>query len=141
MPQAFVQLDRLNKSYGPVPAVTDLSIEIAKGEALTLLGPSGCGKTTTLRMVAGLEKPDARRDPDRRQPVVAIAERINVPPEKRDIGMVFQSYAIWPHMTVAQNVAFPLKVRARRCGDDPRSVRAALNWSALAASRTGRRRA
>ena len=126
MPQAFVQLDRLSKSYGPVPAVTDLSIEIAKGEALTLLGPSGCGKTTTLRMVAGLEKPDAGAIRFDGKPVVSIADGINLPPEKRNIGMVFQSYAIWPHMTVAQNVAFPLKVRRLDAATIRARVRAAL---------------
>ena len=111
MPQAFVQLDRLSKRYGPVTAVDTLSLGIAKGEALTLLGPSGCGKTTTLRMVAGLETPDTGTIAFEGRPVVSVADRINLPPEKRNIGMVFQSYAIWPHMTVAQNVGFPLKVR------------------------------
>jgi iron(III) transport system ATP-binding protein len=109
--QAFVRVERLSKSYGTLHAVTDVSLEIAKGEALTLLGPSGCGKTTTLRMIAGLETPDSGAIFFNGKPVVSIAERINLPPERRQIGMVFQSYAIWPHMTVAQNVAFPLKVR------------------------------
>jgi len=109
--RAFVRLDRLSKRYGPVPAVSDLSLEVARGEALTLLGPSGCGKTTTLRMIAGLETPDEGSISFDGVPVVSVAERINLPPERRNIGMVFQSYAIWPHMTVAQNVAFPLKVR------------------------------
>jgi iron(III) transport system ATP-binding protein len=131
LPQAFVQLDRLSKSYGPVPAVTDLSIEIAKGEALTLLGPSGCGKTTTLRMVAGLEKPDAGAIRFDGKPMVSIADRINLPPEKRNIGMVFQSYAIWPHMTVAQNVAFPLKVRRVDAATIRERVRAALTMIGL----------
>jgi ABC-type Fe3+/spermidine/putrescine transport system ATPase subunit len=129
--QAFIQLDRLSKSYGPVPAVTDLSIEIAKGEALTLLGPSGCGKTTTLRMVAGLEKPDTGAIRFDGKPVVSIADRINLPPEKRNIGMVFQSYAIWPHMTVAQNVAFPLKVRRLDAATIRERVRAALTMIGL----------
>jgi len=124
--QAFVQLDRLNKNYGPVPAVTDLSLDIAQGEALTLLGPSGCGKTTTLRMVAGLEKPDAGAIRFGGKPVVSIADRINLPPEKRNIGMVFQSYAIWPHMTVAQNVGFPLKVRRVDAATIRERVRKAL---------------
>ncbi|HEX4192992.1 MAG TPA: ABC transporter ATP-binding protein [Stellaceae bacterium] len=126
MSQAFVQLDRLGKSYGPVPAVIDLSLDIAQGEALTLLGPSGCGKTTTLRMVAGLEKPDAGAIRFGGKPVVSIADRINLPPEKRNIGMVFQSYAIWPHMTVAQNVGFPLKVRRVDAATIRERVRKAL---------------
>jgi ABC-type Fe3+/spermidine/putrescine transport system ATPase subunit len=131
LPQAFVQLDRLSKSYGPVLAVTDLSIEIAKGESLTLLGPSGCGKTSTLRMVAGLEKPDAGAIRFDGKPVVSVADRINLPPEKRNIGMVFQSYAIWPHMTVAQNVAFPLKVRRVDSATIHTRVRAALTMIGL----------
>jgi ABC-type Fe3+/spermidine/putrescine transport system ATPase subunit len=124
--QAFVQLDRLNKSYGPLTAVTELSLSIAKGEALTLLGPSGCGKTTTLRMVAGLETPNSGTISFDGVPVVSIAERINLPPERRNIGMVFQSYAIWPHMTVGQNVAFPLKVRGVSSAQIQDRVRAAL---------------
>ena len=81
------------------------------GEILTLLGPSGCGKTTTLRMVAGLETPDAGDIFFGEQAVVMSAKRICLSPDKRNVGMVFQSYAIWPHMTVAENVAFPLKAR------------------------------
>jgi ABC-type Fe3+/spermidine/putrescine transport system ATPase subunit len=76
-----------------------------------LLGPSGCGKTTTLRMVAGLETPDAGDIFFANQAVVVSSRRFSLPPNKRNVGMVFQSYAIWPHMTVAQNVAFPLKAR------------------------------
>jgi ABC-type Fe3+/spermidine/putrescine transport system ATPase subunit len=130
--QAFIQLDRLSKSYGPVPAVSDLSLEIAKGEALTLLGPSGCGKTTTLRMVAGLETPNSGAITFAGRPVVSVADGINLPPEKRNIGMVFQSYAIWPHMTVAQNVAFPLKVRHVDSATIRERVRAALAMIGLA---------
>jgi ABC-type Fe3+/spermidine/putrescine transport system ATPase subunit len=126
LPQAFVQLDRLSKSYGPIAAVDSLSLDLAKGEALTLLGPSGCGKTTTLRMVAGLEKPDSGAIAFDGRPVVSISDGINLPPEKRNIGMVFQSYAIWPHMTVAQNVAFPLKVRRIDAATIRERVRAAL---------------
>jgi ABC-type Fe3+/spermidine/putrescine transport system ATPase subunit len=108
---AFLKLDRLTKSYGGAPVVADLSLDIARGEALTLLGPSGCGKTTTLRMIAGLEKPDAGAITLDGVPLVSVANGINRPPERRKMGMVFQSYAIWPHMTVAANVGFPLKVR------------------------------
>jgi iron(III) transport system ATP-binding protein len=107
----FVRVQGLRKSYGPVGAVADLSVAVDKGESLTLLGPSGCGKTTTLRMIAGLETPDAGAIYFDGVPIVSMAERIYVPTERRKIGMVFQSYAIWPHMTVAENVGFPLKVR------------------------------
>jgi iron(III) transport system ATP-binding protein len=108
-----VRLAGLWKTYpgGASPAVKDLSLDVLHGEILTLLGPSGCGKTTTLRMVAGLETPDAGDIFFGEQAVVISARQISLPPNKRNVGMVFQSYAIWPHMTVAQNVAFPLKAR------------------------------
>ena len=93
------------------PAVQNLSLNVHDGEIVTLLGPSGCGKTTTLRMVAGLEIPDAGDICFGDQAVVVTSRRFSLPPNKRNVGMVFQSYAIWPHMTVAQNVAFPLKAR------------------------------
>jgi iron(III) transport system ATP-binding protein len=93
------------------PAVQDLSIGVRDGEILTLLGPSGCGKTTTLRMVAGLEHPDAGDIYFGTDTVVITAKQLFMPPDKRNVGMVFQSYAIWPHMTVAENVAFPLHAR------------------------------
>ena len=93
------------------PAVQNLSLNVHDGEIVTLLGPSGCGKTTTLRMVAGLEIPDAGDIFFGDQAVVVTSRRFSLPPNKRNVGMVFQSYAIWPHMTVAQNVAFPLKAR------------------------------
>jgi ABC-type Fe3+/spermidine/putrescine transport system ATPase subunit len=93
------------------PAVQNLSLDVHDGEIVTLLGPSGCGKTTTLRMVAGLETPDTGEIYFGDQAVVVSSRRFSLPPNKRNVGMVFQSYAIWPHMTVAQNVAFPLKAR------------------------------
>ena len=108
-----VRLTGLWKTYpgGTTPAVKDLSVDVLDGEILTLLGPSGCGKTTTLRMVAGLETPDAGDIFFGEEAVVMTSRRFNLPPNKRNVGMVFQSYAIWPHMTVAENVAFPLKAR------------------------------
>ena len=108
-----VSLRGLWKTYpgGTSPAVKDLSVDVLDGEILTLLGPSGCGKTTTLRMVAGLETPDAGDIFFGEEAVVMTSRRFNLPPNKRNVGMVFQSYAIWPHMTVAENVAFPLKAR------------------------------
>ncbi len=108
-----VSLRGLWKTYpgSSKPAVQDLSLDIRDGEILTLLGPSGCGKTTTLRMVAGLEHPDAGDIYFGAQAVVMTAKRLFMSPDKRNVGMVFQSYAIWPHMTVAENVAFPLQAR------------------------------
>jgi len=108
-----VSLHGLWKTYpgSNKPAVQNLSLDVHDGEIVTLLGPSGCGKTTTLRMVAGLETPDAGDIFFGDQAVVVTSRRFSLPPNKRNVGMVFQSYAIWPHMTVAQNVAFPLKAR------------------------------
>lgn len=116
-----VRLNGLWKTYpgGTNPAVKDLSLDVYDGEILTLLGPSGCGKTTTLRMVAGLETLDAGDIFFGDQAVVISSRRLTLPPNKRNVGMVFQSYAIWPHMTVAENVAFPLKA----CGFPRHEIR------------------
>jgi ABC-type Fe3+/spermidine/putrescine transport system ATPase subunit len=92
-------------------AVDGLSLEVVDGELFTLLGPSGCGKTTTLRLIAGLELPDEGSIHFGDEPIVLTHKRFCLPPEKRQLGMVFQSYAIWPHMTVEENVAFPLVAR------------------------------
>ena len=99
----------LVKTFGAVVAVNNLSFEARAGEFLTLLGPSGCGKTTTLRLVAGLERPDRGEIFVGGRAVSAAESGLFVPPERRGMGMVFQSYAIWPHMTVFENVAFPLQ--------------------------------
>jgi ABC-type Fe3+/spermidine/putrescine transport system ATPase subunit len=104
-------LDRVCKLFGQAPAVDQASLEIGRGEVFTLLGPSGCGKTTTLRLVAGLEHPDAGEITLRGRVVASASRRLFVPPHKRNLGMVFQSYAIWPHMTVFENVAYPLELR------------------------------
>jgi iron(III) transport system ATP-binding protein len=92
-----------------VRAVDDISFELPAGKVLTLLGPSGCGKTTTMRSVAGLEKPNSGTIEIGDQTVFSQEQGINLRPNQRRVGMVFQSYAIWPHMTVIQNVAYPLK--------------------------------
>ena len=99
-------LRALGRSFGDEVAVDDLNLEIAKGEFISLLGPSGCGKTTTLRMIAGFIQPSAGViEMDR--VIIASAKRA-LPPEKRGMVMIFQSYALWPHKTVAENVAFGL---------------------------------
>ena len=108
---AVLTLNGLSKFYGEVKAVDRLSLEIEEGEIFTLLGPSGCGKTTTLRMIAGLERPNEGEIFLKGRPVVSVNQGIYVNPEKRNMGMVFQSYAIWPHMTVAKNVSYPLQLR------------------------------
>ncbi|MDR7554441.1 MAG: ABC transporter ATP-binding protein [Armatimonadota bacterium] len=115
---ASITLRGLTKRFGPVVAVDRLDLEIQEGELITLLGPSGCGKTTTLRMVAGFETPDAGEIFFGGQPVTLA------PPERRNVGIVFQNYALFPHLTVAENVAFGLQMRreapatiARRVGE------------------------
>ena len=107
----MVSIDHLYKSYGKETAVKDFNIQIAQGEFVTLLGPSGCGKTTTLRCVAGLERPEAGEIRIGNNTVVAPEKDIFLYPEHRNIGMVFQSYAVWPHMTVFDNCAYGLRVR------------------------------
>ena len=104
-------LNRLSKSFGAgsKPAVDDVSLTVREGGFLALLGPSGCGKTTVLRMVAGFEQPTDGS--------ILLGERVladagsMVAPERRNMAMVFQSYALWPHMSVADNAGYPLKVR------------------------------
>src|SRR5712691_5324784 len=107
----YLEVQGLVKWFGNDRAVNDVSFGIPRGHFLTLLGPSCCGKTTTLMSIAGLHRIDAGRIRVGGAVYTSPAERIFVAPEKRDIGMVFQSYAIWPHMTVMQNVAYPLEIR------------------------------
>jgi len=104
-----VRLDSLTKRYGDNEVVKRVALEIKDGEFLSLLGPSGCGKTTILRMIAGLEEPSEGQISIGSDPVFDGAKGIDVAPEKRGLGMVFQSYAIWPHLSVVDNVAFPLR--------------------------------
>src|SRR6202022_2906947 len=99
---------RYRTDEGEVDAVRGLSLNVERGQFYTLLGPSGCGKTSTLRCIAGLETPTSGSIEIDSHMVYASASRTFVPPHRRNIGMVFQSYAIWPHMTVFDNVAFPL---------------------------------
>ncbi len=104
---ARVELRHLTKGFGAggKPVLQDLSVEVGEGEFLVLLGPSGCGKTTALRCIAGLESPDAGE--------ILIGDRdvTDVPPAERDVAMVFQNYALYPHLTARQNIAFPLEMR------------------------------
>jgi iron(III) transport system ATP-binding protein len=110
----MVRLSGVSRSYGPVRAVRGLNLRVNKGEILALLGPSGCGKTTTLRLIAGFESPDSG--------TVEVGGRtvagpgINIPPERRRVGMVFQDYALFPHLSVEQNVAFGLSNGKKRKG-------------------------
>ncbi|MFQ5902201.1 MAG: ABC transporter ATP-binding protein [Candidatus Binatia bacterium] len=111
MNQPFLKTSQLVKRFGKTVAVDDVSLEVKKGEVLTLLGPSGCGKTTTLRIIAGFERPDGGEVEVEGSCIVSAQKRIFLAPEKREMGMVFQSYAIWPHMDVFENVAYPLRLR------------------------------
>ena len=106
-----------------VRALDGVDFDVARGEFFVLLGPSGCGKTTMLRSIAGLERPDRGTIDIDGEPVVSAAERRHVPPEHRPIAMVFQSYAVWPHMDVYENVAFPLREGVRRLPRDEQRAR------------------
>jgi iron(III) transport system ATP-binding protein len=113
---AAIQVRNLTKIFegGSAAAVDNISFDLPDGQVLTLLGPSGCGKTTTLRMLAGLEVPTSGEIALGDTLVTSSERNLFVPPEKRDAGMVFQSYAIWPHMTVFENVAYPLTIRNQK---------------------------
>ncbi len=126
---ARLQLEHLAKRYGRAgePAVQDLSLDVSDGELVCLLGPSGCGKTTTLRMIGGFLKPDAG---DVRIDGVSVLKE---PPERRPTAMVFQRYALWPHMTVKDNIAFGLQVRRRPRDEIARRVEATLELVGLPA--------
>jgi ABC-type Fe3+/spermidine/putrescine transport system ATPase subunit len=104
----MLRLENLTRRFGETVAVDGVSLDVAAGEFLTLLGPSGCGKTTTLRMIAGFETPTSGRI------VVGDRDVSTLPPQKRDVGMVFQNYALFPHLDVWENVAFGLKSRGDR---------------------------
>ena len=106
-----VKINHVYKRYGSITVVDDFNLEVKDGEFISILGPSGCGKTTTLRMVAGFERATEGTISIGDTVVSSSEQGIFVPPEKRGIGMVFQSYAVWPHMTVADNVGYPLKIQ------------------------------
>ncbi|HEX2694794.1 MAG TPA: ATP-binding cassette domain-containing protein, partial [Acidobacteriota bacterium] len=107
----FLEFRGVSKRFGTIQAVADVSLQVRKGEVFSLLGPSGCGKTTMLRIAAGFERPDAGR-------VLLDGEDItDLPPEKRKVNTIFQSYALFPHMTVRENIAFGLRVAKRPKGE------------------------
>ena len=108
---SYLVLDGLTKQYGSIMAVDDLHLEIKKGEFVSLLGPSGCGKTTTLQMIAGFV------DPTKGSIVLDGKDLLRIPANKRGLGIVFQNYALFPHMTAAQNVAFGLEM-LKVCKDE-----------------------
>src|SRR6478752_8315733 len=108
---SYLQLQNLHRDFGTVKALNGINISLGEGEFLSLLGPSGCGKTTALRLVAGFDRPDEGRI------VIDGKDITNVAPAKRDMGMVFQAYSLFPNMTAAQNVEFGLKIRGRNKGE------------------------
>ena len=122
-----IEVSGLIVRYNDVVAVDNIGFTIQPGELVTLLGPSGCGKTTTLRAIAGLEDPSAGTIRLGGETVYASAQRRNVPSEKRGLSMVFQSYAIWPHMTVSENVAYGLNVRKLPRAEVDQNVRRVLD--------------
>jgi len=129
---SFLRIQNLYKTFGQVAAVNRINLEVAEGEFFTLLGSSGCGKTTTLRMIGGLEKPDSGAIYLGDRCLVAPEKNLFIKPEKRDMGMVFQSYALWPHMTVFENVAYPLKLRGIKGRDAEKKVADVLALVGLA---------
>jgi iron(III) transport system ATP-binding protein len=131
----MIEITHLSKAFeaerGKVEAVKDISLEVPEGKLFTLLGPSGCGKSTTLRCVAGLEKPEAGDITVGEDTYFSSRERVFIPPHKRGIGMVFQSYAIWPHMKVFDNVAYPLRIQRFPRAEVRRKVEKALSTVGL----------
>lgn len=109
----IIRIEGIAKSYGNHQVHKDLTLSIERGECFTLLGPSGCGKTVLLRLIAGFEVPDAGRITIDDTVVTDPAAGIHIPPDQRGLGVVFQDYAVWPHMTVFENVAYPLKIAKR----------------------------
>jgi iron(III) transport system ATP-binding protein len=131
---AAIALENLVKSFGATPVVRGLTLDVREGELVSFLGPSGCGKTTTLRMLAGLEHPEA--GVIRIGGETVVGPGVRVPPEKRGLGMVFQSYAVWPHRSVEANVAYPLALRRLSKAEIAGRVREALRWVRLEALAT-----
>jgi len=122
---AILKVNSLSKKFGKVKAVTEVSFEATEGKVLSLLGPSGCGKTTTLRCIAGFENPDTGE--------ISLDDRkiTHIPPEKRGIGMVFQNYALWPHMTVYANLAFGLQIKKIPKDEIPKKIKRVLSMVRL----------
>ncbi|MFP8737975.1 ABC transporter ATP-binding protein [Klebsiella aerogenes] len=126
-----LSVDNLHLTYGDNPVLKGVSMELKRGEVVSLLGPSGSGKTTLLRAVAGLEKPTAGRISIGNSVVYDGSPRSEIPAEERNLGLVFQSYALWPHKTVFDNVAYPLKLRKVASGEIKQRVQSVLDQLGL----------
>jgi iron(III) transport system ATP-binding protein len=122
-----LNLEHVTKVFGDVHAVDDVTLTIHDGEFITFLGPSGCGKTTLLRTIAGFVRPTAGKIRLGERVLTSVEDNTFVPPEQRGMGMVFQSYAVWPHMNVFQNVAYPLKFKKLSRADMDAKVRRVLD--------------
>ncbi len=124
-----LSVENLHLTYGDNPVLKGVSMELKRGEVVSLLGPSGSGKTTLLRAVAGLEKPTQGRITIGSNIVYDGTPRSEIPAEERNLGLVFQSYALWPHKTVFENVAYPLKLRKVPLQKSPNvRKRCSINW-------------
>jgi ABC-type Fe3+/spermidine/putrescine transport system ATPase subunit len=132
MSDVVLEFREVLKRFGGTTIVDHVSFTVNRGEFFTLLGPSGCGKTTTLRLIAGLEVPDGGEIILDGQVLAAPAAGICLPPDRRNLGMMFQSYAIWPHLSVFENIAFPLRVRRVPAADIAHKVAEALELVGLA---------
>lgn len=128
---SHLQLTNVTRRFGDVVAVDDLNLEIEKGECFSFLGPSGCGKTTTLRMIAGFEDLDEGEIRVGDKVFSSSYKKHYLPPEKRDFAMVFQAFAVWPHMNVFTNVAFPLQVKRLSRSEVAERTRRALQYTGL----------
>nr|WP_232708990.1 ABC transporter ATP-binding protein [Acidaminococcus massiliensis] len=119
------------KKLGTITAVNDFNLTVREGECFSFLGPSGCGKSTTLRMIAGFEDLSEGEIELCGRPVSVKEKNIYVPPEERGLGMVFQAFAVWPHMNIFENVAFPLQIRKLPKADIVQRVKEALHHTSL----------
>ncbi|HEY4200752.1 MAG TPA: ABC transporter ATP-binding protein [Devosiaceae bacterium] len=128
-----VQLRQISKSFGSVKVLDSIDLDVPEGSFTSLLGPSGCGKTTLLNIIGGLDKPTEGEISFGNDLIYSAREAVNLPTEKRNVGYVFQSYALWPHMTVLQNVGFPLRIRGLDQGERDKRTREMLERLELAA--------
>jgi len=122
-----IKVEKLRKAFGDVVAVNDIDLSIYEGDFLTLLGPSGCGKTTTLRAISGLEEASGGKIYINNELVFSKKDELIVAPSKRNLGLIFQSYALWPHMTVEANIAFGLKMKKLPQEEIDKKVASILN--------------
>jgi iron(III) transport system ATP-binding protein len=128
---AYIELTGVTKRFGAVTAVNNLNLNIERGECFSILGPSGCGKTTTLRMIAGFEDLDEGEIKVGGRLFSSSYQQFYLPPEKREFGMVFQAFAVWPHLNVFDNVAFPLKIKKRPKHEIYERTKKAIQYTGL----------